>query len=290
MICKYNWTIEWYTVLGKACLDCPTNMTNCYNEHCITANGVHRPVMVINRMLPGPPVIVCKNDLVDIFLFNSLHLAEGTSIHWHGLHQRGSQYMDGVSMITQCPINSHSYFEYKFKASEFGTHFYHAHSGLQRADGVFGHLIVREYDKNNVHLDKYDFDLIEHVISVNDWLNNTSIAKFSGHHHNDGDNKPNSILINGKGVLNDNGNSIEMPRAEFFVKSGKRYRFRLINAGVLYCPIEFSIDNHRLIVIASDGKPLEPYNVESLIIYAGKTFYLFFFFKFHYSLLKIKLI
>jgi FtsP/CotA-like multicopper oxidase with cupredoxin domain len=65
------------------------------------------------------------------------------------------------------------------------------------------------------------------------------------------------------------GRDFWTPRAEFRVKSNARYRFRLINAGFLYCPLEFSIDGHNLTVIASDGKSLEPLEVESLIVYAG---------------------
>jgi L-ascorbate oxidase len=175
-------------------------------------------------------------------------------------------------MITQCPVLAHSSFEYRFVARDYGTHLWHAHSGMQRADGVFGPLVVRQYNKDNVHANKYNFDLPEHVIVLNDWINETSISKFSAHHHNDGDNKPSSILINGKGVLgqmNKSGEIYVTPRAEFRVKSGNRYRFRIVNAGFLYCPLEFSIDGHNLTVIASDGKSLEPLEVESLIIYAG---------------------
>jgi len=137
---------------------------------------------------------------------------------------------------------------------------------------VFGAIIVHENEKNNPYLNVYDYDLKEHVIIVNDWINDTAIAKFSGHHHNDGDNKPSSILINGKGTLkgfNSSGQIIQAPRAVFSVNYGKAYRFRLINAGILYCPIEFSIDEHNLTIIASDGDYLEPFEVESLVIYAG---------------------
>lgn len=76
--------------------------------------------MVINRMLPGPPIVVCQGDTIDILLYNSLHLFEATSIHWHGLRQRGTPYMDGVSMITQCPIISHTFFQYEFTADTSG--------------------------------------------------------------------------------------------------------------------------------------------------------------------------
>jgi L-ascorbate oxidase len=133
---------------------------------------------------------------------------------------------------------------------------------------------VHDYDVENPYVDAYDHDLAEHVITVNDWINETSIAKFAGHHHNDGDNKARSILINGRGVLYAhsspaNGTLFETPRAQFKVVQGQKYRFRLINAGVLYCPIEFSIDEHNLTVIASDGNYVEASQVESLIIYAG---------------------
>lgn len=113
MICKYDWKIEWYSVLSKACLDCPFNKTNCDRKDCVASNGVIRPIITVNRMLPGPQINVCQGDIVDVVLYNMLHLTEGTSIHWHGLTQKGTPYMDGVSMITQCPAISHSHFQYR---------------------------------------------------------------------------------------------------------------------------------------------------------------------------------
>jgi FtsP/CotA-like multicopper oxidase with cupredoxin domain len=32
-------------------------------------------------------------------------LPNGTAIHWHGLFQNGTNWMDGTSGITQCPIS-----------------------------------------------------------------------------------------------------------------------------------------------------------------------------------------
>lgn len=52
------------------------------------------------------------------------------AIHWHGLEQAGTPYMDGVPMITQCPIFYGQAFKYAFRASKPGTYFYHAHSGM----------------------------------------------------------------------------------------------------------------------------------------------------------------
>jgi FtsP/CotA-like multicopper oxidase with cupredoxin domain len=60
-----------------------------------------------------------------------------TALHWHGQLQRGSPYMDGVPMITQCPIQSETHFRYKFHASYPGTHFYHSHHGKYWLDKTF---------------------------------------------------------------------------------------------------------------------------------------------------------
>lgn len=42
---------------------------------------------------------------------------EATAIHWHGILQSKTPYMDGVAMLTQCPINRHSTFQYKYVPS-----------------------------------------------------------------------------------------------------------------------------------------------------------------------------
>ena len=50
--------------------------------------------------------------MVIVDVKSKLH-GEGTSIHWHGMHQRGNPYMDGVTSLTQCAIPSHSDFQYR---------------------------------------------------------------------------------------------------------------------------------------------------------------------------------
>lgn len=42
-------------------------------------------------------------------------LSDSAAIHWHGIHQRGTPWMDGVGYITQCPIGPGQTFTYKFK-------------------------------------------------------------------------------------------------------------------------------------------------------------------------------
>lgn len=82
MTCEYNWTVEWYSVLSRACGNCPFNETDCYRPHCVSANGFVRGISVVNRMLPGPQINVCYGDIIKVNVYNLLHMFEGTSIHW----------------------------------------------------------------------------------------------------------------------------------------------------------------------------------------------------------------
>lgn len=85
-------------------------------------------------------------------------------------------------------------------------------------------------------------------------------------------------LLAGKGTFrkfeNRDGSNetIYTPHEILTVEHGKRYRMRLISNGVLNCPIQFSVDNHSLTVIATDGFPVKPVTVESLNVFAGERF------------------
>lgn len=139
---------------------------------------------------------MCLGDTVAVTVENAM-MEESTSIHWHGHHQRNSPYMDGVPYVTQCPVPPHSSFRYSYVADNEGTHFWHSHSGCQRGDGVFGSFIVRGPKERDTHKDMYDID--EHVITIVDWVHELGIRKFLAHHHGSGDNKPDTLLINGHG-------------------------------------------------------------------------------------------
>jgi FtsP/CotA-like multicopper oxidase with cupredoxin domain len=90
-------------------------------------------------------------------------------------------------------------FRYTFEAENSGTHFWHSHIGMQRGDGAFGALIVREPRSRDPHSSLYDLDLSEHILIVQDWTHLPGTSVFTAHHHGRADNKPPNILINGKG-------------------------------------------------------------------------------------------
>ena len=56
---------------------------------------------------------VCENDVVLINVRNLLENSESTTIHWHGIRQQGTPFMDGPGYVTQCPIKPMDRFEYK---------------------------------------------------------------------------------------------------------------------------------------------------------------------------------
>uniref|UniRef100_A0A0P5ZF44 Multicopper oxidase n=1 Tax=Daphnia magna TaxID=35525 RepID=A0A0P5ZF44_9CRUS len=273
--CDYHFHIEYYYTMSKACYDCPYKLEGCDRHHCIAADGVERGVVSINRQIPGPSIQVCQGDEIVVDVTNHLR-GEGSALHWHGMHMKGSPYMDGVPLVTQCPISPASTFQYSFVAENSGTHYYHSHSGFQRADGAFGSLIVRQSRLKDPLSSLYDHDLPEHVILVSDWLSELGLAKFVAHAHGGKDDIPSSIIINGKGRVSKPKDQLElqemMPLAVFNVEKGMRYRFRMISNGILDCPVTMSIDNHTLLIIASDGNPIQPVEVDSLVMTSGERF------------------
>jgi FtsP/CotA-like multicopper oxidase with cupredoxin domain len=141
------------------------NRSDCFKPQCVTADGVERTFMSVNRQLPGPSIQVCENDIIVVDVENQM---EGTAstIHWHGLLQRGSPYSDGVPFLTQCPIAFGTSFRYVIHAMQTGTHLYHSHAGQHKANGIYGALVIRNGDeKKDVGL-----DLPEFIVLCSDWM------------------------------------------------------------------------------------------------------------------------
>ncbi|CAL4147895.1 unnamed protein product [Meganyctiphanes norvegica] len=270
-ICHFDLEVSRYSTLSRACYDCPRNPADCSRPECVAADGVRRLITVVNKQLPGPTIQVCQGDRVVVDVKNSLP-ASDVAIHWHGFNMKNLPYMDGTPGISQCPISPGASFKYSFVASEVGTHWWHAHTGFQRGDGVYGGLIVRKTLEDNSHM--YDHDLPEHLIMVQDWLHTPTESKYFLHHHGAGDRFPESMLVNGKGPnqnSDDNEIAKSVPYQRFTVASGNRYRFRLVNAAVGNCPITVDIDQHSITAIATDGNAIRPVNASSLVMSPGES-------------------
>lgn len=62
-----------------------------------------RSVIGINGQWPPPVLNFTKGDRIVANVYNGLG-NESTSIHWHGMYQNGTNYMDGAPGVTQCQI------------------------------------------------------------------------------------------------------------------------------------------------------------------------------------------
>ncbi|KAK7590828.1 hypothetical protein V9T40_002441 [Parthenolecanium corni] len=274
-LCYYHFTVELYTVLGAACQVCTPNATNTVWSHCqcVLADGVERGIITVNRMLPGPSIQVCEGDKVVIDVRNQMEGMELT-IHWHGIHQRGTQYYDGVPYVTQCPILNGNTFRYQWYAGNAGTHFWHAHTGLQKLDGIYGSIVVRQAPSADPNSHLYDYDLTTHVMLISDWLHEDAMERYPGRLAANTGQDPETVLINGKGQFTDpmTGYSTNTPLETFTITPGRRYRMRMINSFASVCPAQMTIQGHPLILIATDGEPVHPVVVNTIISFSGERY------------------
>ncbi len=108
-----------------------------------------------NGQSPGPTIEVVEGDRVRVFVTN--RLPEHTSVHWHG--QRLPNGMDGVSGLTQKPIEPGQTFVYEFTARRAGTFMYHPHADemTQMAMGMMG-LWITHPRAAHPHIARVDRD------------------------------------------------------------------------------------------------------------------------------------
>lgn len=85
-------------------------------------DGVHKDkVLGINGEFPGPTLEAEVGDTLEITLVNSLQDGQNTSVHWHGISQKGSLFEDGTNMISQCPLPQGRSQIYRFNVTQAGT-------------------------------------------------------------------------------------------------------------------------------------------------------------------------
>ncbi|XP_067949475.1 uncharacterized protein [Watersipora subatra] len=261
--CHYDLKIETYTTMSKACYNCPKVIEDCDREECVVANGLPRYMYAVNRQLPGPQIRVCEGDQVAATVTNEMNNGEGTSIHWHGVHQNGTVYMDGVAGLTQGFISPWTNFTYDFEANHAGTHYYHAHVGMQRADGIAGPLIV--LPRKKIYNDQHD--LPEHVLLLQDWYNRSGLGQGMLHLFAKDSNSPDAFLINGRAVLNGTRSKVYTVLS---VTRGDTYKIRLISNAVFNCPMQIYVDQHKIKATASDGAEIEPIEADTVVIAGGE--------------------
>jgi FtsP/CotA-like multicopper oxidase with cupredoxin domain len=258
---KYNWTVR-------------------YIKH--NPDGFFRTMIAIKDngqyYFPGPLLRANKDEWVEVILHNDLP-TEAVTCHWHGMHQAGTPWMDGVQQITQFPVLPAHSFNYTFKVDKVGTHWYHSHTGGQYTDGLFGPMIIDDPD------DPYRNISNEHIMIINEWYHKNVVDTFdifTEHYPIGPGYNPFadfvSGLFNGKGRFDCDTENLGSdvctpgaPRENFNVRLNQTYRFRIIAAGSQFIYI-LSIDNHNLTIIAIDGIYVEPYTVQQIYIDIGQRY------------------
>jgi len=115
-------------------------------------DGYNRTCMTFNGTIPGPTIIANWGDKINVHVTNRM-VNNGTAIHWHGVRQLNSLLADGVPGVTQCPIAPGESMTYEFRATQYGSSWYHSHFSLQYSEGLFGGMIINgpangDYDED----------------------------------------------------------------------------------------------------------------------------------------------
>ncbi|MCI1270089.1 MAG: copper resistance system multicopper oxidase [Sphingobium sp.] len=113
----------------------------------------------VNGTVPGPVIRLKEGHNVRLAVSNALQ--EESSIHWHGLLLPFQ--MDGVPGVSFPGIGAGETFNYEFPVRQSGTYWYHSHSGMQEAMGMYGAIVIDPAGPDPVAYDR------EHVIMLADW-------------------------------------------------------------------------------------------------------------------------
>jgi FtsP/CotA-like multicopper oxidase with cupredoxin domain len=233
----------------------------------------------------GTPLIrVTAGDRLDVHLVNQL--TDPTTVHWHGLALRND--MDGVPGVTMDPVAPGADFQYSFTAPHPGTYWFHPHVGVQMDRGLQGALIIDDPQEPG----GYDQ---EAVLILDDWTDGWSAT-------------PDAILARlgrdgmsmggmgsggmggmsmggstsaGQPLGTDTGDVVypahlingRLPQDPTVVSAspGQRIRFRLINAGS-DTAYRFAVGGHRLTVTHADGYPVQPVEVDTVLLGMGERY------------------
>src|SRR5690606_35318109 len=128
-------------------------------ETPFTVAGRRTKAVTINGTVPGP-LLRLREGEESIFRVRN-ELREDTSIHWHGLLVTPE--MDGVPGLSFPGILAGTTFESRFPLTQYGTYWYHSHSGLQEQLGHYGPRVIEPEGRY-----PYQFDR-EYFVILSDW-------------------------------------------------------------------------------------------------------------------------
>ena len=213
-------------------------------------------VFAFNGQVPGPLLRVKEGDDVTVHVTNLTTLPH--TIHWHGLHQKGSWQMDGVPGVTQRNIEPGDTFTYRFNADRPGSLWYHCHVNVNEHVGIrgmWGPLIVDP--KSPIPIEK---EVTKDVIMMLSTWESEYADKlgFGGGPHDTAD----YFSLNGKAF------PLTQPLR---VKKGDVVRIRFYGAGGGMHSMHSH--GHDMLVTHKDGLPLKsPYYADTVLLGPGERY------------------
>jgi FtsP/CotA-like multicopper oxidase with cupredoxin domain len=252
----------------------------------VNYTGKSAKAIAINGQIPAPALHFTEGDSAEIHVHNLMHME--TSIHWHGLILPNDQ--DGVPYLTTAPVKGHTTAIYRFPIVQNGTYWYHSHSMLQEQSGMYGAFIIHKKEKALV--------ANEYTVLLSDWTNEKP-EQVERSLHNATDwygirkNATQDYLqaIKEKKFTTKIKNEWKRMMAmdvsdvyyNLFTTNGKRedearqfqpgdkVRLRIINgSSSTYFWLRYS--GGKMTVVATDGKDVEPVEVDRLIIGVSETY------------------
>ena len=249
----------------------------------------------VNGSLPAPVLRWREGDTVRLRVSNRLR--EDTSLHWHGILLPAN--MDGVPGLSFHGIRPGESWLYTFQVRQAGTYWYHAHSSLQEALGVYGAIVIEPRGPDPVAADR------DHVILLSDWsdedphsilrklriqadyynLHKRTVGDFLRDAKRDGletalaDRKAWGRMRMSPTDLADvssltytylaNGATPDGNWTALFDR-GQRVRLRFVNGSAMTF-FDVRIPGLKMTVVAADGQPVHPVTVDEFRIAVAET-------------------
>ncbi|KAI8319995.1 hypothetical protein GQ54DRAFT_340894 [Martensiomyces pterosporus] len=214
-----------------------------------------RRAIGVNGKWPIPGVELALGDILIIHVNNRLD--EPTSLHSHGIFQKGTNYYDGAVMATECGIPPNGSFTYRIHMKQAGTFWIHSHFKSQTTDGLRTSLIVR--DPNEFY--QYDGEII---LPLEDWFREQATVIIKQFNNPDPHIRYKPIVP--YGIIG--GECTNSKRLKMV--PGKTYRIRLLNIGASF-EYHFQIDHHDLRVIEVDGVAVKEKRTSVLVTAKNST-------------------
>lgn len=261
-------------------------------------DGFWKPMVLVNGQSPGPLIEACTGDTVRVTVTNALPNNASTSVHFHGIDQRGTPWADGVAGVTQCGIPPGRSFTYEFTlVDQRGTFWYHAHAAVQYTDGLYGPIVVRgcggeEGDEEEM-VPETDAERIlflgENHHAYAGELAGHYLAASSPWEPSEAGVEPlsDNLLLNGQNTFDCSvvsttfnsstsrqKNTPECTGGQVYmtnIRPGTTMRLRLINHSS-YLSYWFSIDGHPLTIVEIDGVEVEPLVTQGVHVNIGQRY------------------